>query len=172
MDFRTDILPHRDRLYRLALSMKLSLSDAEDVVQDTMLRAWERRDEWQLKQNMEAWLVEICKNIILDRKKRASSREVSLDTITIPQPDHIAQNLNRPDDKLELKESLELISTLISHLPSPLSDLVRLRDIEGMSYRDIAAQTSLSESQVRVYLHRARMRIRQEYLEMLKTTKD
>ena len=43
MDFRTDILPHRDRLYRLALGITLHTAEAEDIVQDTMLRAWERR---------------------------------------------------------------------------------------------------------------------------------
>ena len=168
MDFRTDILPHRDRLYRLALSMMLHPSDAEDVVQDTMLRAWERQSEWNQKNNIEAWLVEICKNLILDRKKRANLMEVSLNSDT---PTHKLQNnqttLNRPDSQLEQKESIELITRLISNLPQPLSNLVRLRDIEGLSYRDIAAQTDLSETQVRVYLHRARIRIRQEYLKEL-----
>ena len=163
MDFRTDILPHRDRLYRLALSMMLSESDAEDVVQDTMLRAWERRNEWQLKENIEAWLTAICKNIVLDRKKSAYSRVISLNSIT-----NQVHTIKGPDNKLEQKESIELISTLISKLPPPLSDLVRLRDIEGLSYREIAVHTSLSESQVRVYLHRARMRIRQEYLKLIK----
>ena len=168
MDFRTDILTHRDRLYRLALSMLLSPTDAEDVVQDTLLRAWERRDEWNLKDNIEAWLIKICKNIILDRKKRASNREVSLDISPLKslQENNTHTSVNRPDHQLEQKESIELIARLISNLPEPFSELVRLRDIEGMSYNDIAAQTNLTEAQVRVYLHRARTRIRQEYLKI------
>ena len=44
MDFRKDILVHRDRLYRLALSITMHTGEAEDVVQETMIRAWERRN--------------------------------------------------------------------------------------------------------------------------------
>ena len=45
MDLRTDILPHSDRLFRMALNILMDATEAEDVVQDTMLRAWERRAE-------------------------------------------------------------------------------------------------------------------------------
>ena len=165
MDFRTTILPHRDRLYRLALSMTLDAAEAQDVVQDTMMRAWERRAEWPSIQNMQAWLIQICKNLLLDRKKRQRF-EVrnfydSADGESAPPTSQASTSPNT--DVVEARDSLSLLQRLISQLPSPMGDLIFLRDIEGQSYREIAAQLSLTEDQVRVYLHRARTQLRQRY---------
>ena len=155
MDFRTDILIHRDRLYRLALGITLHTAEAEDVVQDTMLRAWERREEWPQIQNMEAWLTQICRNLALDRRKRTLF-EVNAEPEVTPVTDHT----------LETREAMTLLSNLMTLLPPPQDDIVRLRDIEGLSYRDIATKLELSENQVRVYLHRARQKLRQQYMEI------
>lgn len=152
MDFRTDILPHRDRLYRLALSITMDTAEAEDVVQDVMLRAWERRGEWDTVSNTQAWLMQICKNLSLDCKKRAHFEELQ------------EQDRNHVDTDYDARESVSLIHRFISELPPPLDDLIRLRDIEGLSYREIAQQLSLTEDQVRVYLHRARQKLRDQYL--------
>ena len=186
MDFRTTILPHRDRLYRLALSITLDTADAEDIVQDTMLKAWERREQWPQIRNIEAWLTQICKNLALDHKKKRS-RIVPLTTINHPssiinQQSSILNPPLGPSGRFTLEESTILhhpssiihhpssildshssIIHLISQLPPPQDDIVRLRDIEGYSYREIAQQLNLSEDQVRVYLHRARTRLREQY---------
>ena len=166
MDFRTTILPHRDRLYRLALSITLDTADAEDIVQDTMLKAWERREQWPQIRNIEAWLTQICKNLALDHKKKRS-RIVPL-TTDEQQPSAIINPPLGPSGRFTLEESSILdshssIIHLISQLPPPQDDIVRLRDIEGYSYREIAEQLNLSEDQVRVYLHRARTRLREQY---------
>ena len=160
MDFRTIILPHRDRLYRLALSITLDTAEAEDVVQDTMLRAWERHNEWPQIQNMQAWLLQIAKNLALDRKKkmnRTTPLAISSNGETSIEPSLVAPQT--ADDTSDFS----LIASLIAQLTPPQDDIVRLRDIEGFSYHEIAAQLDLSEDQVRVYLHRARMKLREQY---------
>lgn len=157
MDFRTTIFPHRDRLYRLALGITLDTADAEDIVQDTMLKAWERREEWPQIKSMEAWLSQICKNLALDHEKKRS-RIVPLNTDEPHQSPFI--NLQ---SKHEDREGLQLLHRLMSELTPPQDDIVRLRDVEGLSYREIAEQLDLSEDQVRVYLHRARARLREQY---------
>lgn len=149
MDFRTTILPHRDRLYRLALSITLDAADAEDIVQDTMLKAWERREQWTQIRNIEAWLTQTCKNLALDHQKKRS-RIVPLTT-----DEHLPSSFPDPPSP---------IINLISQLPPPQDDIVRLRDIEGYSYREIALQLNLSEDQVRVGLHRARTHLRELYI--------
>ena len=58
---------------------------------------------------------------------------------------------------------IALLARLMAQLPSPQDDIVRLRDIEGFSYREIAEKLNLSETQVRVYLHRGRQRLREQY---------
>jgi RNA polymerase sigma-70 factor (ECF subfamily) len=173
MDFRADILPHRDRLYRLALSITAHTAEAEDVVQETMLRAWQHRDEWSQIQNPAAWLAQVCKRLALDSRKRLD-RLRPLDVPTTdnehPRPlaalyaEGAAAPTASPAEAFEQRESISRLSELIRQLPPPQDDLIRLRDIEGLSYRDIALQPSLTEDQVRVYLHRARISLRDQYL--------
>lgn len=121
-----------------------------------MLRAWEHREEWPLIQNIGSWLAQICRNLALDRKKKAVP-EVSPEG---GEPQHPAGDLGAA---LEARDSLSFLSQLIAQLPSPQDDIVRLRDIEGLSYHDIAEHLSLTETQVRVYLHRARQKLREQY---------
>lgn len=153
MDLRTDILPHRDRLYRLALGITLHTAEAEDVVQDTMMRAWERRDEWPQVRNIGAWLAQICRNLALDRRKKAQ-----------PEMQGDAHSVADPHAALDARESIALLSRLMEQLPSPQDELVRLRDIEGLSYQEIAKELDITEDQVRVGLHRARAKLREQYV--------
>ena len=165
MDLRTDILPHRDRLFRLALSITMDATEAEDVVQDTMLRAWEHRDEWKSIDNIPGWLMTICKNLALDKRKHLDRQTpLAPDNNTTDHPSFAEED--RTGARLEARESLSILHQLITQLPPPLDDLVRLRDIEGLSYREIAVQLHLSEDQVRVYLHRARTKIKERYLKL------
>ena len=160
MNLREDILPYRDRLYRLALSITLHTAEAEDIVQDTMLRAWQQREEWTQIQNVEAWLTHICRNLALDRKKKNAVQTVtqSLSNQEATVRSHHAS--------LENSEAVTLLQQLIEQLPTPQNEIIRLRDIEGLSYAEIAEQTQLTENQVRVYLHRARTKIRKQYLQI------
>lgn len=160
MDFRTTILPHRDRLYRLALSITVDTAEAEDVVQDTMLKAWERRSEWPQIQSMPSWLMQIAKNLALDRRKKMD-RMAPLPTS--PKGETLVeQTLVVTQSPDEIGDSA-LIARLIAQLTPPQDDIIRLRDIEGYTYREIADQLNLSEDQVRVYLHRARTKLREQY---------
>ena len=161
MDFRTDILAHRDRLYRLALSLLGDSAEAEDVVQDVMLKAWERRGEWESIERPLAWLSQMAKNQALDKLRKMHPD---------PLPQEGSAQWQHPNlvASPQATDGLGLLHRLIAELPSPLDDLVRLRDIEGMSYREIADHLHLSEDQVRVYLHRARTKIKEKYLKLTK----
>lgn len=159
MDFRTDILAHRDRLYRLALSILGDSAEAEDVVQDVMLKAWERREEWVAVEKPLAWLSQMTKNAALDKLKKARHQ---------PLPEEGSAQWQSPSlvTTPHHSEGIGLVTRLISELPPPLDDLVRLRDIEGFSYAEIADKLQLTEDQVRVYLHRARTKIKEKYVKM------
>ena len=151
MDFRTDILAHRDRLYRLALSITMHTGEAEDVVQETMIRAWERRAEWPMIKNMGGWLALICRNLALDSRKRQA--RTAFAQVEMP---------NDEGRRIEARDTLGYGLRLAAALPPPQDDIFRLRDIEGLSYHEIALQLDISEDQVRVNLHRARQKIREQ----------
>ena len=71
-----------------------------------------------------------------------------------------------PYDSLTAREGLGLLQKLLKELPQTQQDIVQLREIEGKSYKEIAAILNLSEEQVKVYLFRARQRIKQKYTEI------
>lgn len=69
ISFRNDVLPLKNELYRLALRITLNSAEAEDIVQDTLIKVWNKRDDWQNIDSIEAFSLTICRNISLDRLK-------------------------------------------------------------------------------------------------------
>lgn len=99
IDFRKDILPLRDKLYRLALRITLNSAEAEDIVQDTLIRVWNRRDEWSTLGSVEAYCYTIARNLALDRRELAGSRTVEL----TPEAENSTEN-SGPYDRMISQE--------------------------------------------------------------------
>ncbi len=156
VSFQTTVLPLSDRLFRLALRVTMNRAEAEDVVQDTLLRVWERRSEWGQIDNLEAFAIATCRNRALDVAKRAGRNTVPLDKVE-------GSHLPAPNAQLSLeaREQLSLVRRLMDSLPELQRTIMLLRDIEGQSYGEIAKELGISETQVKVYLHRARTKVRE-----------
>ncbi len=151
------MLPLKDRLFRLALRITLNREDAEDVVQETMLRLWDKRDQWNSLDNLEAFALTICRNQAIDLQKRASNRNLRLDEQSdLP----TTPETQSPHSLMERDETMALVRQAMDNLPEAQRTIMELRDMEGKTYNEIAQVTQLNESQVKVYLHRARMKIR------------
>lgn len=155
ISFRTTVLPLSDRLFRLALRITMNKAEAEDVVQDTLLRVWECRGQWEQIGSLEAFAIATCRNRALDVTKRAGRNARSLDEI-----DGGQRSTANAQSELEAREEISLIRRLMDELPELQRTIMLLRDIEGQSYQEIAQALGISETQVKVYLHRARTKIR------------
>ena len=70
ISFRNDILPLKDKLFRLALRITFDRAEAEDVVQETLIRVWNKRDEWTKFGSIEAYCLTVAKNLAIDRSER------------------------------------------------------------------------------------------------------
>ena len=79
VSFRNDILPMKNNLYRLALRITCNNAEAEDVVQDTLIKVWNRRERWDEIESMEAFCMTICRNLALDKIKKMGNQHDSLD---------------------------------------------------------------------------------------------
>ena len=80
ISFKTDVLPMKDKLFRLAFRITLNQQDAEDVVQETLIKIWNRHDQWDEIESLEAWALTIARNMALDvLRKQDNHRTVSLD---------------------------------------------------------------------------------------------
>ncbi|MBR1499852.1 MAG: sigma-70 family RNA polymerase sigma factor [Bacteroidaceae bacterium] len=155
VSFQTTVLPLSDRLFRLALRVTMNRAEAEDVVQDTLLRVWERRSEWEQIDSLEAFAIATCRNRALDVAKRAGRNTVPLDKV---EGSHLS--VTGTQRALEAREQLSLVRRLMDSLPELQRTIMLLRDIEGQSYGEIAKELGISETQVKVYLHRARSKVR------------
>ena len=158
ISFRNTVLPLSDKLFRLALRITMNRAEAEDVVQDTLLKVWEQRSQWEHINNLEAFAIAICRNRALDVMKRAGRNTASLDKV-----DNGQWSMVNGQSALEAREQLSLVRKLMDGLPEIQRTIIHLRDIEGQTYQEIAEALDISETQVKVYLHRARTKIKKGY---------
>ena len=161
ISFRNDILPLKDKLFRLALRITLDRAEAEDVVQDTMIRVWNKRDESQQFESVEAYCLIVAKNLAIDRSQKKDAQNVELSPEMAEEAD-----TSGPYDRLVNNERMKIIHRLIDELPEKQRLIMQLRDIEGESYKDIAKVLQLTEEQVKVNLFRARQKVKQRYIEI------
>ncbi len=146
----------RDRLYRLALRVTGDSGEAEDVVQDVLLSGWKKREEIVGLDNPPAWLLRMTRHRAIDliRSRTARSRR---ETAVAPAD----RETLTPLRIAEGADTLAHVHRIIASLPERQRSVLQLREVEGMTYQEIGTATELSPEQVKVYLHRARTRIRQ-----------
>lgn len=161
ISFRNDILPLKDKLYRLALRITLDSAEAEDIVQDTMIRVWNKRDEWSQFNSIEAFCLTVARNLAIDRSQKSDAQNIELTIETQEMSDG-----STPERQLEQNEQMDLVRKLINELPEKQRTIIQLRDIEEKSYKEIADVMQLTEDQVKVNLFRARQRIKAKYNEI------
>lgn len=161
ISFRDDILPLKDKLFRLALRITFDRAEAEDVVQDTMIRVWNKREEWTQFGSIEAYCLTVAKNLAIDRSQKKEAQNVEL----TPEMEEESE-ISEPYDQLVNNERMSIIHRLINELPEKQRLIMQLRDIEGESYKEIAKILNLTEEQVKVNLFRARQKVKQRYLEI------
>ena len=163
ISFRTDVLPLKNELYRLALRITLNPADAEDVVQETMMKVWNRREQWEQIESMEAFCLTICRNLALDKTRKMTDNEQSLDTEEHDTPDR--SYTADPEEQAIQQDRIRLVRQIIDGLPEKQRSVMQLRDFEGKSYKEIAAILEISEEQVKINIYRARQTIKQKYIQ-------
>ena len=172
--FQTRVLPLKDIVFRLAFRITQNQADAEDVVQETMMRVWNRRNEWEQIESMEAFCLTICRNLAIffffffDKLRRMDNKVQSLDNSIDPTDNSHSAN---PEQQAVMHDRIQLVRQLINQLPEKQRSCMQLRDIEGKSYRDIATILGITEQQVKVNIFRARQTVKECYLKIDKMKK-
>lgn len=161
ISFRNDVLPLKDKLFRLALRITCNSGEAEDIVQDTLIKVWSKREEWSQLESIEAYCLTVCRNLAIDRSQLKVNESAELSEETSSRPD-----ASSPYEDLVRQERVSLVHRLIDELPEKQRTIIQLRDVEEKSYKEIATILSLTEEQVKVNLFRARQRIKQQYKEI------
>lgn len=169
-------LTHLDALYRTALRLTHNPEDAEDLVQETYLRALRAAEQFQEGTNLRAWLFKILTNGFINqyRQRARTPRNESIDDVEdFYLYQHLIDNGLQPASSEPEREVLErLVDEDIIHaleeLPLPFRQVVLLADVEGFAYKEIADILDIKIGTVMSRLHRGRRRLQQALLPALR----
>lgn len=159
--FKRCFLPCHERMYRMAWRLTGNAQAAEDLVQEAFLKLWLKRDALQITSSAETFCVTTVKNLFYDqlRKRRPQTTNHTPEELQIPHDDDAARTMEQAEDR-------QMAWQLISRLPEQQRQIVMMRDIGEMEYREIERQTGLTAVHVRVLLSRARKQMRQQLKQM------
>jgi RNA polymerase sigma-70 factor, ECF subfamily len=152
---------HRDVVVRVAARIA-GREDAEDVSQDAFLRAFHRLGRFRADASFRAWLLQITHNAAIDHISRRRAEPVEPEEVP-EDPEHAVARL--PAERLESRERIARLERKLRGLSPEARVVLVLRDIEGLSYEEIADITQAPLGTVKVRLYRAR----RDLIEMLRT---
>ena len=154
--FEAEAMRHLDALHGFALRLARSRDDAEDLVSDTMLRAFERWEQYRLGSNIRAWLFTILYHSFVSRKRRIDAREVQPPDDADGWAGYEAVGEADPEGKFYDSFLDDEITRAIDALPSEYREAVILSDIHDLRYAEIAEVLGVPEGTVKSRLFRGR----------------
>jgi RNA polymerase sigma-70 factor (ECF subfamily) len=152
--YRLAVVQHYRAVYRVAQAILRDSAEAEDVTQETFVRYWQRGAGIERPRE---WLMKVARNGCLDRLRKSGRYITGADEEVFEQPDH-----HDPAWHYQRRELAADLERAIARLREPQRSLVILFDVQGMSVAECAQIVGLNVNQVKVYLHRARRRLRLE----------
>lgn len=168
-DFNEEIIPHLDALYNFGLRLTSDPNDAEDLVQDTIVKAYRFFSSYEKGTNAKAWLFRILKNSYINnyRKKSKKPQQVDYDEVSTFYETIRAERTDTSD--LEDKMFRELIddelSNALDNIPEDFRTVVLLCDVEDFTYEEIANMLDVPIGTIRSRLHRGRNLLKAELMD-------
>ncbi|MGB9673313.1 MAG: RNA polymerase sigma factor [Anaerolineales bacterium] len=165
-EFARMVEEYADFVYRLALRIVGNQQDAEDVLQETFIKALKHLPEFDGRSNLSTWLYRIATNEALMILRKDKGGTISLDepednNEDQQEPIEVIDWCCLPEETLMSAEAKEYLDKAIAELPSTLRVVVVLRDIQGLSTRETSEVLNISEMAVKTRLSRARLQLRQ-----------
>jgi len=168
---------YEGKIFRLALHITQNREDAEDVLQEAFLKAYEHLDQFQGQSKFYTWIVRIAVNqALMKLRKRKSDRSVSLDETIDTGEDTVAREIAAWDENPEQQYSREEINEILSSAIDGLAPIYRavfvLRDVDDLSTEETAEALELSVPAVKSRLLRARLQLRDKLTRYFKRKGD
>ncbi|HVW84227.1 MAG TPA: sigma-70 family RNA polymerase sigma factor [Bryobacteraceae bacterium] len=175
--FSTLIRQYEGKIFRLAMNITQNREDAEDVLQESFLKAYEHLDQFQGNSKFYTWIVRIAVNqALMKLRKRKSDRSVSLDEQIDTGEDTVVREIAAWDPDPEQRFSQEELHTILTEAIDGLAPLYRtvftLRDVDGLSTEETAEALDLSIPAVKSRLLRARLQLRDKLTRFFKRKGD
>ena len=151
-EFKQRFMPFHRLLYRVAYHTTGNQQDAEDLLQDTYLKLWTKRDDLPPNAQTEAYLITMMRNLYRDQRRLKQIETVPLDTAEATKPDE-------SQDTYETHDEAEQMKGLIKKLPDKQRQVMQAHIIEDRTYEEIEQETGLSNGNIRVIISRAKQTI-------------
>lgn len=168
-DFEQEALPHMDALYNFALRMTNDPDEADDLLQETYLKAYRFFDKFEKGTNCKAWLFRIMKNSFINMYRKTSKEPDKVDYHEVEEFYHMIRAESSDPNDLEARLFSNLldddVSRALEELPEEFRTVVILCDIEGFTYEEIADFVECPIGTVRSRLHRGRKMLRARLFE-------
>lgn len=171
-NFHLLIRPYEQQLYRTAFALIKNEAEAEDVVQDAVLKAYRKLASFRGDSKFSTWLIAITLNEARGRLRKEG--RATIDSLDVHQesgdftPAALTDWREVPLAALERQEMRQLIQSAVAELPETYREVVTLRDVEELSVNQTAELLGISISLVKVRLHRARMMLQKKLVPHLK----
>ena len=164
------VVRYQPVVYRFGLKMCGNVEDARDILQDTLLAMARSLGGFRADASLSTWLYTIARRFCM-RKRRTSKfaprGEESLDALPADRRDGLAAPTRNPEQELAGQELQDELNAAIAALDPPQREVLVLRDVEGLSARDVAQVLGLGVEAVKSRLHRARLAVRQRLAPVL-----
>jgi RNA polymerase sigma-70 factor (ECF subfamily) len=164
-EFARMVEAYTGQIYRLALKMLQNQQDAEDILQETFIKAYHALPQFESRSSLSTWLYRIATNEALMFLRRKHPHQISVEQPSNdeaqPVPLEIVDWCCLPESELISAEARVYLEKAVEMLPHSLRVVFLLRDIEGLSTRDTAEVLDLSEGAVKTRLSRARLQLRE-----------
>ena len=158
-DFNSNVLVLSRRLYLIAFRFLKRQDEAEDAVQEVFIRLWNKRQELDRYDNLEAIATSSVKNYCIDilRRKKVVIFGENASSLTVQDEEA------SPHESMEREETARLLGNILKQLPDMYREIITMKEIDGLSYDEIAAITGYNINTLRVTLSRGRKMIRDEF---------
>ena len=160
-EFKTKVLPAKQKLYRMALFLLQNKEEAEDILQDVFLKLWTNKHKLHAYASVEALAMSMTKNLCLDKLK-SQKRKHLVDVTGL----ELGSTEANPYQRSEQLDQVSQVQELLKELPEQQRLVLHLRDVEGYSYEEIEQVTGMQVNALRVTLSRARKSVRDGLLKM------
>lgn len=168
-DFKAEMIPHLDSLYNFALRLTTDPIDAEDLVQETIVKAFRFFNSYEKGTNAKAWLFRILKNSYINiyRKKSKQPHQVDYDEVSTYYETVRSEQSDTTDmEDIMYRDMLDdQVTRALQQLPEDFRTVVLLCDVEGFTYEEIANMLDVPIGTIRSRLHRGRNLLRVELQE-------
>lgn len=162
--FNNQVMPASDKMYRYALSILKDPGVAHDVVQDCLVKIWQNRQKLPQIKSIDSWVMRITRNQCYDWVK-VNRFSIQADR-DIHREDLAPKETIEADQKVLVGDQVQWLSKVLASLSQKQHEVYHLREVEELTYQEIAEVLSMSLAEVKVTLHRTRNKIRETLIKI------